>query len=41
LVRFLVHCICWRLANRLLTIWFTADSTNSVAIASSFRQRSP
>jgi site-specific DNA recombinase len=38
---FFVHCICWRLANRLLTIWFTADSTNPVAIASSFRHRSP
>ena len=35
------HCICWRLQKRLLTTWFTVDSTNLVLIRSPQRQRSP
>jgi len=37
----LLHCICCFLQNRLLTTWFTVDSTNPVAIASPLRYRSP
>src|SRR5712691_8190834 len=35
------HCICCFLQNRLLTTWFTVDSTKPVAMASPLRYRSP
>src|ERR671935_219218 len=37
----LLHCIYCFLQKRLLTTWFTVDSTNPVAMASPFRYRSP
>src|SRR6266851_5982414 len=37
----LLHCICCFLQKRLLTTWFTVDSTKPVAIASPLRYRSP
>src|SRR6266853_1409579 len=35
----LLHCICCFLQKRLLTTWFTVDSTKPVAIASPLRYR--
>jgi hypothetical protein len=36
-----VHCICCRLAKRLLSTALTVDSTKPVAMGSPCRQRSP